>query len=640
MSVKARQQTPVTQSDDLCQRLLVRHPWIKWLDLLFLILVLAGGWYAIFKLPYQYPPEPFVWSTSYRVGFNNRVSILATVAVLGLLSFRLFFFRSFESRKADTVLGVVRSQWQGSFGAMPRSLLWLSVGITIASTLFLYRCIPDLSSYFEAHVTLPKAELAVEYHLKPYTDSWWPYGPILFYLPVCFMQLFDVFGLSREWAYMAAVCVFLSGGVGVLFYLVNEIRVSVVLRSVLFVIMAFAMHIWSLGAQTAARFLLPYALLLLVHRFGKRLEASGDPLVQRKLSAACVGGVMLMMGISPEIGLVLMLSFACYFLHRIVTERENLWLPLAGGPIGFGLWLLLFPECFSFAGHFSAGAGCNPVVPAPHILLYLAGLFGVMPVVLRSVLARPKDEMSAVLMGWMLLVMATLPPSFSRCDPSHVVWNGAGIFILCFGVTARRWPRLLPVLASVMLLILSFAQHLGLSMGLRFFLDGVRLALAGKEVRPKETVSPLIEALGLDSLKRVAAPFDLDSTTRRYLIATRRLYPLYQADIPCMVAPAEVEKHMADLRKASYVLVPEGILGFRNAGESEITKFRETRQVQKDEEESIQLGSIYCYPSPIHSIRLGFDPDVEIASRVSKEFAFVKKANGWALLKNPLMDLP
>src|SRR5262245_45972354 len=49
-------------------------------------MVVALAYYAIFRLPFRFPPGHRLWSTSYAFGFNNTVAVVALAVLLGLVA--------------------------------------------------------------------------------------------------------------------------------------------------------------------------------------------------------------------------------------------------------------------------------------------------------------------------------------------------------------------------------------------------------------------------------------------------------------------------------------------------------------------------------------------------------------------------
>jgi hypothetical protein len=51
-----------------------------------LVLFTLLTYYAVFRLPFRWPPKLRLWSASYAFGFNNTVAILGLVALLGIVA--------------------------------------------------------------------------------------------------------------------------------------------------------------------------------------------------------------------------------------------------------------------------------------------------------------------------------------------------------------------------------------------------------------------------------------------------------------------------------------------------------------------------------------------------------------------------
>src|SRR6267143_3899183 len=59
---------------------------------LWLVLLSSLTYYALFRLPFRFPPQQRLWSASYAFGYNNSVAILSMAILLGGVA--LFHFWS------------------------------------------------------------------------------------------------------------------------------------------------------------------------------------------------------------------------------------------------------------------------------------------------------------------------------------------------------------------------------------------------------------------------------------------------------------------------------------------------------------------------------------------------------------------
>jgi hypothetical protein len=77
--------------------------------LLRVILVLLA-YYALFRLPFRFPPRERMWSASYAFGFNNGVAIVALAGLLIVVTL-LHIRRGRFTGKIETVSDENRASW-------------------------------------------------------------------------------------------------------------------------------------------------------------------------------------------------------------------------------------------------------------------------------------------------------------------------------------------------------------------------------------------------------------------------------------------------------------------------------------------------------------------------------------------------
>src|SRR5213594_2901496 len=53
---------------------------------LWVTVIAATAYFALFRLPFWFPPRERLWSASYAFGFNNSVAILALAGLLGAIT--------------------------------------------------------------------------------------------------------------------------------------------------------------------------------------------------------------------------------------------------------------------------------------------------------------------------------------------------------------------------------------------------------------------------------------------------------------------------------------------------------------------------------------------------------------------------
>ena len=247
-------------------------------DLLSLGLILAAAWYGIFHLPYWAPPTQISVSYSYKVGFNNSVAVLATLAAIGLLCLRSVAWRQATPETVDSIFSVLSGKRSRSQPTMPRSVLVFFACIYLAATALLYICIPRLDEYGEVIDVLPRLELARLYGVSLYRDIGWPYGPALCYVPELFITVGQLFGKSADFSYFLCYEVNLVVSLLALFYLVDSLRIKVAYRVMIFSLVALMTYSVTLGIQyTLLRYVATYVTLLVFHKIATRTRTLTIP---------------------------------------------------------------------------------------------------------------------------------------------------------------------------------------------------------------------------------------------------------------------------------------------------------------------------------------------------------------------------
>ncbi len=342
---------------------------IRLADLASLAAILGVGWYGIFVLPYSFPPKvPVFDSPSYNVGFNNSISAIAVAGVIGLLCLRNLFWRPRMPEPVENIFWTGASCGARRHPPMPRSLFALFGGIYAIGTCFIYAYVPRLEVYGEAAGAMPTLQLFLNTNLQPFRDFNYGYGPLLLYLPAFVIKVAtELLGTSFKFGYLLGVLVCLIGGLWMLFYLVDHLRIRTAHRMVIFSATAIAAYDISLGTNcTMLRYVLPFVITLTIHKAAERIIAGQGKWTNVTLSAISMIGVLGVLAISPEFGTVFLLAHAAYCAHR-AWFQQRIWIfPLLATLASYPIWIAMFPatvdhrilepgRCF---GNF-------PVVPAP-----------------------------------------------------------------------------------------------------------------------------------------------------------------------------------------------------------------------------------------------------------------------------------
>ncbi len=597
--------------------------------------ILLVGAFCIFRVPYWFPSrEPTFDSPSYALGFNNRVAVLSVWAVAGVLCLRSLFWRQAKPEPVDAIFSWVSKRGPVRFLGMPISVLLLFIGLDFAITLCFYYCIPHLDEYFEAANLLQMFHVSIKYHLLPFRDIAWCYGPALFYIPVAFMRCSLFLGASAEIGYLVCL-MFLSGlGYWLLFWVVDCFRIKVADRIVIYSSYVIFFLEMSMGVNgVLLRFVAPYAALLWIHRWSLKLAASRSPTAAAKLCGASLLCALAVLSLSVELGIAYVVAQAAYFAHRTIFGGRFWLFGFLGTAVCMPLWWLVFPESLEMVMGVSKGGYNMPIFPAVYMLLFLGSIFWLIPKLFRVCMTRqPGDDVSLIL-AWAMLLMCVIPASLGRCEFGHVAHYGIGIFLTTLAVSAKWSRQFYTIYALLFFVVYCVAGRAVNVAGLADVLQPVRMTLAGRHPVPTSQPSPLIAALHLDEVTGVAGPLGLDGTTRRYLIESGKYAPQYHPDYARVGTMADLDKKIASLSKASYVLVPEGILSLKGVSDEQIQASRQAEIPQRDVQQSAWLGSLYLYPIEFKTKHLPLDPTMIEARYIVAHYRTVQRANGWVLMK-------
>src|SRR4051794_10824821 len=132
--------------------------------------------YALFKLPFLFPPRERLWSASFAFGFHNGISVISIAALLGIAASVLIWLgyhreppirfplemHSDDRRSIKVALGVVALMY---------------AGLTFGMYVYYERSAPHLM--WEVRHFLHRTELMEVYGLRAYSQFQAEYGPLL-----------------------------------------------------------------------------------------------------------------------------------------------------------------------------------------------------------------------------------------------------------------------------------------------------------------------------------------------------------------------------------------------------------------------------------------------------------------------------
>jgi hypothetical protein len=537
----------------------------KWLSVCTFALLV---YYALFRLPFRFPPRQQLVSPSYAYGFNNSVAILLTAALLGAVTL-LYLFRRGKAIEVPITLS-------GEGSVAPRSLrITLAIVIVCYAALTFAMYLYDVNSFpwlmWETRHLLHRAWLMDLYGLRPYTEVSAEYGPILTYAPSWMFWLLRPLRPSHEQAYFASYLVLSLAGLWCVYYMLSRVRMPARTRLVAFVVLAVAGFTPYMGVNgVLVRYMFPFASLLSGHRILASMFFRRQNVVSWCGAAILVllllGGNILL---SPEIGVAFALAWLGYAVLMSRVEARTLVVSVIAFVAAAVLcWLFLPPAYYGTFLRFSEGANNLPLLPAAHLLFYILTLFLIVPPVLAVSLREPRtgDVPGAAICGALgILCVIMAAGALGRCDPPHVLLYGMGASMLLMIRLANTFPRGFSAYAvgyaAVFILFIEIANLIvfyGISPQVVISphpLNNVVQRLQGGSGTEHPDAATLSV---LDRYPRIGLPFASvgDPAVERYVITGGKLDPEYFVFIVGVYNAAALERKLRDVGKMEYILVP------------------------------------------------------------------------------------
>ena len=597
------------------------------------VLVLAlVAYYGLFRLPFLFPPRQRLMSASYAFGFNNSIAILAMAGLLGFVTLMHLLWRRHVMELPIAFPSVSEREKRYS---LRRAFAVAAVGyalLTVAMYIYNVHAAPSLM--WETRHLLYRTWLMDLYGLHAYTEVAAEYGPILTYAPSLMYWLLRPLGASHEQAYFACHLLLNLAGLWCIYYVLSRAVISSRARIIAFAILAVAGFAPWMGVNgVLVRYLFPFASLLLGHR------VVGSMLLRKGYVARAGASFFLLLLLianillSPEIGVAFTVAWLGY---AVLNARADLRILTASitalvGAVLF-CWLTLPVAYYGTLLRFSEGANNLPLLPASHLLFYIATLFWIVPLLLASSVRRwwSSQESGAALCGaFGILCLAMSPGALGRCDPPHVLLYGMGASILLMIRLANiSWRQ--------------FAVYtIGYACVSVLFLEAVNLVVF-YGVSPKTLLSPhpianLVERFrdasnathpdvgmlsALDHYPRIGLPFASfgDPAVEKYVVTSGKLDPEYYVAIVGVYSSAAVERKLHDVGRTEYLLVPEFLRSDGTAANPCGGYLKSLRQW-------------FFYPAKLPCRASPLDPLTIVKSFIADNYAPVEQIGSWWVLR-------
>lgn len=580
------------------------------------------AWYAVFRLPFRFPPSGALVSPSLVFGFNNALAIAGVLVLIGAVTgFRLW--RRFRSPDRSAPL-----QWFSPTEVAPSERIRIGVfALMLAAhaglTALMWVSTKASSTWridFEASHFLWRLQLMERFGARPYLDFQHEYGPALLYVPTMVHRLLAPAGIGLDasyyLSYFAASAVALWG----IRVILDQANIPRPRKEIAFCLLAAAGLTPYMGLNgNLIRYVPPYLGMLLADTAVRR----GHGAIRLFLVVSSFGIANIL--ISPEIGAAFAVGWGAYCAFSAWTDPRRAILGLAGLAAAAALGALIVPV--QYAGtvfSFSAGAGNFPLVPAAHIILYLTTVLVAVPALFAEALSHP-GRPAALLFAMATVSVLMIPGALTRADPPHVLFFGLGVSLLLFIQTAVRSRRAFVMFAVVYTIVTIAGLHLSnarafYDVSLRSF--SLHDLVAFLQHREVEVTDDQIH--GLSKYPPLGLPFCSYGTDRRtmaYLWARGQIDPEYYCGIIGVYTERQLARKLADTSRHQYLLVRKNWLEPL------------PEPLDPCRRHLVVIRRSFIYPGRLECNHESLEPDQAVSRTVVAQYRVVEELGPYVIMK-------
>jgi hypothetical protein len=384
--------------------------------------------FGVFVLPFLLAPPAIAGvSAANAAGFNNKVAAVAGALLSVMVLLKEVRWPSMKP-----------SQHGGETGDLPWWLVLLLAALCGALTGIFGRLIVLSQQRYlnDAGYFMEQIGSHAEYGRRLYDQIEFPYGPLLFYVPILLRWLFAPFHLSLAGAYFTTLVLEQITGFLMVGYILHSLPIRRVWKLLTLIFCVPLTIELSFGLNhTFFRFAIAPAFLVLAA-------------TRVRLWATCLclfAGQIISFAVSPEMGFAFAIAGTCYAAIRLWLEGR-LWLVAVATPtVATTLFLIAAGGAYLRMLKLFAHGLYNLIVePLPHILIFLFALVWLVPLLLASFFHDRRPE--APMLGSLYIFgLVLLPVAFGRADPGHVLFNGLMLFFLSL-VGVDAWKHHLQVI--------------------------------------------------------------------------------------------------------------------------------------------------------------------------------------------------
>ncbi len=505
--------------------MVTRHKQLFWAG----IVALTIG--CVFILPFAFPPQIPTFSSSYTIGFNNRVAAIATALISLFVAIMLWRLRAGAVVREPAV-------------DRPMPLRWLgySALAAVAFTAFLgWRVVRADVFYGDAGYFIAQLTHGLHNHATLYRDLEFAYGPLLFWWPASFIKMLGPLGIGPEAAYMVSLAAMQVAGLAMVFYILGKLPLLRRTRGIALVMLAFGTLEPMLALNyTMFRFAWCYAAILwIADRRGLAQQAALFVLAQ-----------MMALAVSAEVGIAFALGVGALGVYRAAWgERRALLLCVA--PVAGALLFVAIEgwAYFRVIGTFGKGGFNSIVDPSANIVIFLLLSVGVAPFAVAGYIKRHGPSAAGVV-GVYGASLGMVPSALGHSDSLHTFFSGVGfglLALLAIDAFKSSWSK-------VWLGLLALSAVLSTAEESLYFRPTIqRVLLHG----PADTGGfDMDRLLAATHGQKIAAPLNLPQPLKRELMRDDKYEPSFFCGLMDAWDESGERIEVAEMRKSEYALVP------------------------------------------------------------------------------------
>jgi hypothetical protein len=401
-------ETTTKESTSPQERQPIASPIRQITDPRFLVYVLLSL-FAISFIP-KFIPSAQTASDSYLFGYNNRAGIVlllcsVAIGVLWTRGLKLQFLPRSQSAPVPV-------------GTLAFSLFTIMCGCVI-----MYLFAGRYGGFGESFYVIDRAWLLAD-GKAPYRDFEFAYGPAMLYGPVIFHSILSIDLPKAYYLFWAASYLF---GTFLLFKTVNMIDYPSARKQEIYLLLFLPgiFPIVRMGTNyTFLRFVCPLFFVLVIQKWFR--DSTNRWSIGTVLASAVFTAILL--SISAETAIAF--AFACIWICLFSGAESG---RVRGAKASAQLAAFALPFWTAKELHIldtlladGSGAISFPILMAPHILLFFASIFVCGCYLYWRFHDRRIDDNTIGLVGYSVPMITA---ALGRCDPSHLFWNGLGIFL-------------------------------------------------------------------------------------------------------------------------------------------------------------------------------------------------------------------